>query len=219
MSSPDPVSLYRIASHQIVLSGFGAEVCWQSTRDLNLFSESDLLRETAWVILCCGFKEATVRRYFPFISACFLDWESASAICESAQLCRVTALSGFKNEQKINAIVNAAAHVHSVGFASFRKEILGEPLTALRRLPFIGKITAYHLAKNLGAKTAKPDRHLSRLALSLGFTHPQELCLYIAKETGDPVCVIDIVLWRYLEQGYTSSFPPTAGGAETHGVP
>ncbi len=203
MTNLQAVTLYRIAKDRVQLCGFEAEVRWQSTRDLSQFSESDLLRQTAWVILCSGFREATIRRCFSYISLCFLDWESSSTICESAQLCRATALSRFNNEPKIDAILKAAAHVNSAGFASYKKEILSDPIGALRCLPFIGKITAHHLAKNLGADISKPDRHLSRLSDFMGFRDPQELCSYIAKETGDPINVIDLVLWRFLEQGHS----------------
>lgn len=50
-----------------------------SNRNLT-FSESDLLGELAWVILCSGFRERVVRRIFGKISLCFFDWASAATI-------------------------------------------------------------------------------------------------------------------------------------------
>src|SRR5260370_9475939 len=167
------VTLYRIPKDRVQLCGFEAEVRWQSTRDLSQFSESDLLRQTAWVILCSGFREATIRRCFSYISLCFLDWESSSTICESAQLCRATALSRFNNEPKIDAILKAAAHVNSAGFASYKKQILSDPIGALRCLPFIGKSTAHHLATNLVPDISQPARHLTRPPDSLSFSCQQ----------------------------------------------
>jgi hypothetical protein len=203
MNFAPALEIYREAKEIIQRSEFRAEVVWQATRETNHFTESDLLRESAWVILCSGFKESVIRSRFPFISTCFCNWESCDSICDCAQLCRVTALSCFGNERKIQAILDAAAYIRKTGFEHYKKQILDDPLPALSNLPFIGKITANHLAKNLGFDLAKADRHLQKFALSMGFGHPQELCVRISDATGDPVRVVDLILWRYLEQRRT----------------
>lgn len=71
-------------------------------------------------------------------------------------------------------------------------------------LPWIGKITAYHVAKNFGAQVAKPDVHLRRLA-DIEKTTPQMLCERLARETGHKVVVIDTVLWRACATGLMNS--------------
>jgi len=76
--------------------------------------------------------------------------------------------------------------------------ILEDPVLALRCLPYIGEITSYHLAKNLGADVAKPDRHLVRFAASQGFSDVHTLCSAISQVSGDPLRVVDVVLWRFL---------------------
>lgn len=63
--------------------------------------------------------------------------------------------------------------------------------------PYIGPITYFHLAKNIGVHVAKPDRHLSRLVKELNISSVQTLCSYIGERTGDTIPVVDIVLWRY----------------------
>lgn len=62
-------------------------------------------------------------------------------------------------------------------------------------LPWIGKITKYHLAKNLGVDVAKPDRWLVRLAEAESET-VAGLCERLARETGDRIATVDVVLWR-----------------------
>lgn len=62
-------------------------------------------------------------------------------------------------------------------------------------LPWIGPITKYHLAKNLGADVAKPDRWLVRLADAEGET-VADLCERLARESGDRIATVDVVLWR-----------------------
>lgn len=61
-------------------------------------------------------------------------------------------------------------------------------------LPWIGKITKYHAAKNLGADVAKPDRHLVRLAAAAG-EDIEAYCARLHKETGLRVATVDLVLW------------------------
>src|SRR5258706_3197003 len=107
MNIMSAIEIYRTAKENIQGSQFCAELTWQATRDINQFTESELLRESAWVILCSGFKESVIRRRFLFISTCFCNWESCESICDSAQLCRVTALSCFGNERKIQAILDS----------------------------------------------------------------------------------------------------------------
>ncbi|TCJ41399.1 hypothetical protein [Parafrankia sp. BMG5.11] len=88
----------------------------------------------------------------------------------------------------------------------------------LRSLPFIGSITALHLAKNFGVDTAKPDVHLERLARRENTT-TEELCARLAAESGYRVATIDTILWRacadrilnsqvYELEGWDAAFKP-----------
>ncbi len=62
------------------------------------------------------------------------------------------------------------------------------------KLPWIGGITKYHAAKNLGADVAKPDRWLERLAVRAG-TDVDALCRRLAAASGDRIATVDLVLW------------------------
>lgn len=88
----------------------------------------------------------------------------------------------------------------------------------LRELPYIGEVTSYHLAKNLGADVAKPDVHLERLARREATTS-QALCDRLARESGLRAATIDTILWRacalkvlhsrtYEEHGWDAAFRP-----------
>jgi len=66
-------------------------------------------------------------------------------------------------------------------------------LDFLEGLDWIGPITKYHLAKNLGHDCAKPDRHLVRIAGEEG-TH--EMCKRLSDITGDRIATVDVVIWR-----------------------
>jgi len=198
-ASEREVHFYWTAKDRLLSAGFASEIHWQLEQKFDAFTERDLLRESAWVILCSGFREAVVRRCFDLISLCFCDWESAADICNSAALCRSTALATFGNRQKIGAILDTAAIVNRLGFTLIKQNILSDPIRSLQLLPFIGPVTAFHLAKNLGYATAKPDRHLVRLADALGYQDVHQLCSALSQATGDPIQVVDVVLWRYSE--------------------
>jgi hypothetical protein len=180
--------------------GYEREIAWQESLDSGSFSECDLLRESAWVILCSGFREAIVRRRFSYLSTCFLEWESSEAICKFRAHCRTAALSKFSSPRKIDAIIKTAEIVNLRGFNALKHEILARPIETLQVFPFIGGITAYHLAKNIGISVAKPDRYLQRIARFTGYNDVQILCGELAQQSGDSIQVVDSVLWRYCER-------------------
>jgi len=68
------------------------------------------------------------------------------------------------------------------------------------QLPWIGDITKWHAAKNLGADVAKPDRWLVRIADCTGET-PQRLCERVAANHGDRIATVDLVLWNAAARG------------------
>lgn len=93
-----------------------------------------------------------------------------------------------------------------------------QKLEFLATLPWIGPVTCYHLAKNLGAEFAKPDVHMERLARR-DKTTTHKLCAKLAKATGYRVGTIDTVLWRacadrlldsqaYERDGWKAAFKP-----------
>lgn len=87
----------------------------------------------------------------------------------------------------------------------YRKHLETDDLiTFCESLPWLGPITKFHLAKNLGADVAKPDVHLIRLAKPGGET-AQELCDRLAAETGYRAATIDMILWRACADGIIHS--------------
>ncbi|AQQ05678.1 hypothetical protein B0E33_20650 [Roseibium algicola] len=192
------LQIYGNAIKYMRESGLESEIDWQRTACPEVLTESAFLRETAWVILCSGFREAVVRQIFDYVSLCFCDWESAEAIVESSTACVLSAKSAFRNESKLNAVVNVARIVERLGFEQLKSDILHEPIRTLRQFPFIGPVTVWHLAKNFGFNLAKPDRHLIRIAQHFGFENPHAFCSAIAEVRGDPVKVVDLVIWRFL---------------------
>lgn len=87
--------------------------------------------------------------------------------------------------------------VASEGYGSIKSKIGRRGIEAISEFPFMGSVTAYHLAKNIGIDVAKPDRHLERMAAIAGRRSAAEMCFEIAQMVGDKVSVVDLVLWRY----------------------
>jgi hypothetical protein len=197
---PDLLSHYERAKAWMEDSVFASELTWQASLELGELSEQDFLREYAWVVLNSGFRESVVRRKFGYISLCFFEWESAREIALNAAVCKASAVSAFRNLPKLDAIVNGATRVSEIGFRRFREEIQNSPHDTLRSLPFIGAVTYWHLAKNLGVDVAKPDRHLKRVAQRFGYSDVRNMCSEVREHFGDKVSIIDLVIWRYEEQ-------------------
>ena len=196
----DAQEFYRTAKDWVLRSRFSSEVSWQCTVRPEAFSEVTFLREAAWVILCTGFKESIVRAKLGYVSLCFFDWSSAELIHKNSSLCVATALHGFANHRKIKAIAKMAELIAESGFPNLKQSLLCNPIATVRKFPYIGPITARHLLKNLGFDVAKADRHLARLAARLRFSNVKSLCEELALSTGDPIRVIDVILWRFCEQ-------------------
>jgi hypothetical protein len=76
-----------------------------------------------------------------------------------------------------------------------------ERIEYLKTLPWIGDITKFHLARNIGMQCVKPDRHMKRLSDKFGFGTPLDMCIEIQKTTGDRFGVIDVILWRFMNLG------------------
>lgn len=111
----------------------------------------------------------------------------------------------FRYRRKHEAVVEIASRIAAVGFDKFRERLLASPILTIQELPFLGPITSIHLAKNLGFEIAKPDRHLVRLQAQFGYKNVDTMCEEISIAFGDPIRVVDVVLWRYLEQSYNFS--------------
>jgi len=188
---------YMIAKNRLIELGYEDEIDWQYDVSLDNLNESMLLEESAWVILNSGMKETVIRKRFHLISNAFNNWESSNYINQNSVSCRNKALTYFNHKPKIDAIIEIAKRISDIGFSAVFSQIKDHGIKYLKQFPFLGPITSIHLAKNIGLKVAKPDRHLKRLAFILGYENVQDLCENISIITEDPVPVIDIVLWRF----------------------
>ena len=190
-------SYFQRARSCVVESPYCNEIEWQRSRCISKITESEFLQETAWVILNSGFRERTVRTIFPNISLAFFDWTSASLIAKKRQSCVEIAGYIFKHSKKVNAIANAAVYVHENGISAVHEGLKENPIDFLSSFDFVGQVTAWHLAKNLGCDVAKPDRHLVRIASHFGYECVHSLCRDVSKEFDEKTSVVDLIFWRF----------------------
>jgi hypothetical protein len=155
---------YSEAKTYVLNSGFQNEVEWQAGINFNDVTESDFLREGAWVILNSGMRESVIRKYFLELSFCFFEWESAIKINDSRTVCYEAAIGIFNNDRKLSAIIDMSARICDISFDKLKECLEKAPVEFLQTFKHIGPVTSYHLAKNLGLQIAKPDRHLVRLS-------------------------------------------------------
>ena len=197
LSKKKLVETYLIAKEEVIQRGYAEEVDWQDQLCFSRITETDFLREAAWVILSSGMREAVVRKKFVGVTAAFRHWESAQDIVENNSECQNNALKVFAHPRKISAILSVAERVHEHGYPKIYDHIRDNGVDYLQQFDFIGPVTRYHLAKNIGLDVVKPDRHLVRVAEAASYADPHALCEAIANETGDKLSVIDIVIWRF----------------------
>lgn len=202
------VDIYLHIKDTVINYGYSFEIEWQDSRQFSNLVESEFLSESAWVILSTGFKESVIRNIFYQVSVAFMNWTSARDIVNNANICELNALDVFRSRRKIAAILSLCYRVDEYGFDDIKNLINDNGISFLQSFDFIGPVTCYHLAKNIGLDVVKPDRHLLRIAKATRINDPYQLCSIISNATGDKLSVIDIVLWRYatLNKDYASYF-------------
>ncbi len=189
-------TFYNFAKEVVVKAGYESEIEWQASKRFESVSETDFLGELAWVILASGMKESVVRVRFPGVESSFFGWD-ATEILKHGEACVWSALNSFGHEGKIYAILEGVEKVEREGFDHLKIRIEKDPIKVLQEFKFIGPITSFHLAKNLGVPVAKADRHLVRIASAFGCADVQRFCKFLSDKSGDKIQVVDIVLWRY----------------------
>jgi hypothetical protein len=192
-STDQLVHVYLAAKRVVVNSGYAHEIACQSV--VEPLTPQRFVREAAWVILCTGMSEAVVRRLFPqFINQ--LGGLNPTWLTLNAVTARRRALRIFGHEGKIASILSIADIACRLGQDGLDQG-MQDPEPFLRSLPYIGPVTWRHLAKNLGVPVAKADRHLIRFAKSARRASVDDLCAEISAWLGEPIPVVDIVLWRW----------------------
>jgi|SRR3984957_495106 len=175
-----------------------------ATTDFNTITSEFFFQETAWVICASGFNAKIVSKFFPKLMEICAPLQNVINGTLNVNTIDVAmrALELFNNKNKIKAIIDSAFIIgigtNKFGWSVYKDTQLNTP-DKLKILPYIGDITKFHLARNIGLiENVKPDLHLNRAAKHWGFDNALELCSEIQKENGMPLGLIDLVLWYSL---------------------
>ena len=166
--------------------------------------------EFAWhavyVILAGGFSQKTAKKIHAKImerlSQCGADFD--------------VLVKSFNNKNKISAVCKIWENRDAMCEAYYVCKDTDSRIKYLETLPHIGKITANHLARNLGEDLVKYDIWIQRLGrVFVGKNLPidnsklspeikkacDEMFAHLVHETNLPRGYIDVVLWKALQQG------------------
>ena len=166
-------------------------------------SGEDFASSVAYVILAAGFSQKTAKKYHRIIM---------DKIQENQ--CMEDLLKIFNNKSKMNSIMRVwnNRELYKDGF--YKCKSLDEKINYLTTLPHVGKITANHLARNLGENVVKYDIWIQRLGvlysgnsvlatkLNNGKLDAEikQVCdsmfEHLERETKLPKGYIDVVLWK-----------------------
>lgn len=177
------ISKYLDLKAAVVGCGYGHEIDW--TESLELCIDADTFAmEYCWVVLNAGMKEQVARGI----------WDRLRPLLEAGQSLE----SHFRHMGKREALETGWSNRAAYFDAWVRSE---HSIDYLETLPWIGPVTKFHLAKNLGLQFCKPDRHLMRIA-DAHDTTPAKLCEEVSAATGDRITTVDMVLWRAANLGF-----------------
>ena len=122
----------------------------------------------------------------------------------------------FHNKNKIGAVCEIWNNKNVLCAGYYGIDNLDDKIKYLSKLPHIGKITANHLARNLGENVVKYDIWIQRLGskyagksldIDNGKLKPEtkqacdEMFAYLSRVTGLPIGYIDVVLWKACQIG------------------
>jgi endonuclease III len=161
-------------------------------------TDSDFLSELAWCIYNAGMKETVVRSKWEDIKSVFSYFDPDSIIATENEIPDMIRRV-FNHQAKASAVIQGAKKIKADGPMKDKFKGMAEQraIVYLESFPFIGKVTRYHLARNIGFDVVKPDRHLVRLAEAFETT-PDDLVDRIAESTGLRRGFIDFVLWQWM---------------------
>lgn len=167
-------------------AGFGDDIAWAEQLGPPANAE-EFAREAVYVIVNSGMKNTVAVGIFE---------RCMERLHAGKRVRRV-----FRHPGKARAIATIWKDRHQL-FADFSSA--EDKVEFCASLPWIGPVTSYHLAKDLGADLAKPDVHLARIARR-DRTTVERLCRKLARLSGYRIATVDTILWRACEQGILDS--------------
>ena len=178
----------------------------ENMRVRKIYDADTFASHCVYVILAGGFSQKTAKKIHHKVMEFLMSKERSAKSNLFGALLEI-----FNNKNKINAICKIWENREQLRDGYYKLESQDDRLMFLQKLPHIGKITANHLARNLGEDVVKYDIWIQRLGcvfvnknlpIDNGDLSPEiksacdEMFAYLVRETGLPRGYIDVVLWK-----------------------
>jgi len=172
------MEFYNQAKQDIIQKGYKNEIEIVENRTLNEITSGQFFWEYTYVVLNAGMKNQVAEKMYQRFASKGIDTVKHPGKKKAIEYAMKNYKRWFRELKKLDSTI--------------------DKLVFLKSLPWIGDVTKYHLARNLGIDVAKPDRHMVRLANSFGYdSDVMCMCNDISKKVGDRIGTVDVVLWRY----------------------
>lgn len=184
---------------------YGDELNRISSVSIGNVSPEFFFKEYIWVVHATGFSAKAVGSFLQKLNDAYGSWEELGIENFDSAFLRVKTVCN--NKQKSKAVWETAKKLHThiiqneKSWESLRSEELSSP-SLLSKLPYIGKVTCFHLGRNIGLlECVKPDLHLVRMSEYWKFTDCNQMCSFLRDEheilTGEylPLGIVDLSLW------------------------
>ena len=177
----------------------------QNLKSRKIYHADEFAGHCAYVILAGGFSQQTAKKIHEKIMNILHEFGADFNLL----------IGLFNNKNKVSAICKIWENRCDFCDEYYKLESLDERLRYLQKLPHIGKITANHLARNLGEDVVKYDIWIQRLGcVFVGKDMPidngnlsadvkaacDDMFAHLVREIGLPRGYIDVVLWKSLQQ-------------------
>lgn len=151
-------------------------------------------REYVWVVHATGFSAKAVGGFMPRLLSAYVSPSHIAKESFSETMSRVQLVCN--NKQKAEAVYKTSGLIDRLGWDTFKSTYLSS-IEKIQGLPYIGKVTCYHLGRNIGLlDSVKPDLHLIRLATHFGYDSPMTMIKAMSDEP-IPLGLRDLCVWYY----------------------
>jgi len=176
---------------------YGDEVKRISSVRLEDVTSDFFFQEYIWVVHATGFSAKAVGKFMPRLMEAYGSWDKCGSEQFDDLMEKVKLVCN--NPQKAKAIHTTAKKMVEelchIQWHDWRAQNLSN-IEDIGKLPYVGKITRYHLGRNIGLlECVKPDLHLVRMAEHWGFKNCEDMCREMRGDDNIPLGIVDLVLW------------------------
>lgn len=181
------------------LKYYRSEIDKASSVKWELIDPDTFFSEYIWVVHATGFSAKAVGKFIPRLVDAYGPFQVLSQDSEQLRMPKI--LSVCNNMQKAKAVYLMAnilnKGVNEQGWEDFREKNL-KRVDDLENLPYIGKVTKYHLGRNIGMlDCVKPDLHFVRMQIHWGFANAAEMIKAMSEGYGMELGIADMIAWYY----------------------